>query len=77
VAEAERPGLGAGFFLQAEAVGGAAHRFNAKGDVLLEWHAQFLGAVGFQYDPFGRRVGKTASGITTNYLYDGAFRLCR
>jgi RHS repeat-associated protein len=25
----------------------------------------------FQYDPFGRRVAKTISGTTTNYLYDG------
>ncbi len=30
-----------------------------------------LGAVGFRYDPFGRRVGKTILGATTNYLYDG------
>jgi RHS repeat-associated protein len=30
-----------------------------------------LGSVSFQYDPFGRRVGKTISGSTTNYLYDG------
>ncbi len=28
------------------------------------------GADSFQYDPFGRRVAKTASGATTNYLYD-------
>lgn len=26
----------------------------------------------FQYDPFGRRVGKTVDGQTTGYLYDGA-----
>jgi len=26
----------------------------------------------FQYDPFGRRVGKTISGATASYLYDGA-----
>jgi RHS repeat-associated protein len=25
----------------------------------------------FQYDPFGRRVGKTIGAVTTNYLYDG------
>jgi RHS repeat-associated protein len=25
----------------------------------------------FQYDPFGRRVGKTIGAATTNYLYDG------
>jgi len=31
-----------------------------------------LGSVSFQYDPFGRRVGKTISGTTTNYVYDGA-----
>jgi RHS repeat-associated protein len=31
-----------------------------------------LGANSFQYDPFGRRVGKTIGSITTNYLYDGA-----
>ena len=29
-------------------------------------------AVSFQYDPYGRRAGKTVAGITTNYLYDGA-----
>jgi len=29
-----------------------------------------LGANAFQYDPFGRRVAKTISGSTTNYLYD-------
>jgi RHS repeat-associated protein len=27
--------------------------------------------ISFQYDPFGRRTGKTVAGITTNYLYDG------
>lgn len=27
-----------------------------------------LSGAAFQYDPFGRRVRKTASGITTNYL---------
>jgi RHS repeat-associated protein len=26
----------------------------------------------FQYDPFGRRVGKTIGAATTSYLYDGA-----
>jgi RHS repeat-associated protein len=31
-----------------------------------------LGAVSFQYDPFGRRTTKTVSGTTTSYLYDGA-----
>jgi len=31
-----------------------------------------LGAIGFQYDPFGRRVGKIIASTTTNYLYDGA-----
>jgi len=29
-------------------------------------------AVSFQYDPYGRRAGKTVAGVTTNYLYDGA-----
>jgi RHS repeat-associated protein len=29
------------------------------------------GTISFQYDPFGRRVSKTISGATTNYLYDG------
>jgi RHS repeat-associated protein len=29
-------------------------------------------SVSFQYDPYGRRAGKTAAGVTTNYLYDGA-----
>jgi YD repeat-containing protein len=29
-----------------------------------------LSGASFQYDPFGRRVGKTISGATTNYLYD-------
>ncbi len=27
---------------------------------------------GFEYDPFGRRLGKTINGKTTNFLYDGA-----
>ena len=31
-----------------------------------------LSGASFQYDSFGRRVGKTISGVTTNYLYDGA-----
>jgi len=30
-----------------------------------------LSGASFQYDPFGRRVGKTISGTTTNNLYDG------
>jgi len=30
-----------------------------------------LEAIGFQYDPFGRRVGKAVAGSTTNYRYDG------
>lgn len=25
----------------------------------------------FEYDPFGRRIGKTIGSLTTNYLYDG------
>jgi hypothetical protein len=29
-----------------------------------------MGGVGFQYDPFGRRVAKTVLGATTNYLYE-------
>ena len=29
-------------------------------------------SVSFQYDPYGRRAGKTVGGVTTNYLYDGA-----
>ena len=35
--------------------------------------ASISGAVSasFQYDPFGRRVGKTIGAATTNYLYDG------
>jgi RHS repeat-associated protein len=28
--------------------------------------------VGFQYDPFGRRVGKTVNGVVHQYVYDGA-----
>jgi RHS repeat-associated protein len=28
-------------------------------------------AVSFQYDPYGRRSGKTVAGVATNYLYDG------
>lgn len=32
----------------------------------------FGNAASFAYDRFGRRVGKTVSGIPTNYLYDGA-----
>jgi RHS repeat-associated protein len=31
-----------------------------------------FGASNFQYDAFGRRISKTVSGTTTNYLYDGA-----
>ena len=31
-----------------------------------------MGASSYQYDPFGRRVAKTALFGTTNYLYDGA-----
>ncbi len=27
---------------------------------------------GFEYDPFGRRLGKTINGTTTDFLYDGA-----
>jgi len=30
-----------------------------------------LSGASFQYDTFGRRVSKTISGSTTNYLYDG------
>ena len=30
-----------------------------------------MGAASFQYDSFGRRVGKTVLFGTTNYLYDG------
>lgn len=30
------------------------------------------GAISFQYDPYGRRVAKTVSGTTKNYLYDRA-----
>jgi RHS repeat-associated protein len=26
----------------------------------------------FTYDPFGRRIGKTVNGVTTNYVYDNA-----
>lgn len=29
------------------------------------------GVVSFKYDPFGRRVQKSGSSLTTNYLYDG------
>jgi RHS repeat-associated protein len=29
-------------------------------------------SVSFQYDPYGRRAGKTVAGVTTSYLYDGA-----
>lgn len=29
------------------------------------------GGASFQYDPFGRRVGNTVLGATTNYAYDG------
>ncbi len=31
-----------------------------------------LSEASFQYDPFGRRSGKTIGGVTTNFLYDGA-----
>lgn len=30
------------------------------------------GLLSFQYEPYGRRSGKTVAGITTSYLYDGA-----
>jgi YD repeat-containing protein len=29
------------------------------------------GAASFAYDPFGRSVGKTVSGATTQFQYDG------
>jgi len=44
----------------------------------LVWNARNLlssmnsGLVSFQYDPYGRRSGKTVAGITTSYVYDGA-----
>src|SRR5712692_8338868 len=31
-----------------------------------------LSGASFQYDPFGRRVGRTITSTTTNYLYDAA-----
>jgi RHS repeat-associated protein len=30
-----------------------------------------MGSASFQYDPFGRRIGKTILSATTDYLYDG------
>jgi RHS repeat-associated protein len=63
--------------------GTAALTYDANGNMTSDgvnsfvWNARNqlasmnLGASSFQYDPFGRRVGKTVSGATTNYLYDG------
>jgi RHS repeat-associated protein len=32
--------------------------------------------VSYQYDPFGRRIGKNVNGATTKYLYDGDQIIC-
>ena len=64
--------------------GTATPTYDANGNTLSDgtnsyvWNARNQlasmnsGGAGFQYDPFGRRVGKTIVGATTNYLYDGA-----
>ena len=63
--------------------GTAGLTYDANGNMLSDgtnsftWDARNqlasmnFGANAFQYDPFGRRVAKTVSGTTTNYLYDG------
>jgi RHS repeat-associated protein len=62
--------------------GTATLNYDANGNMLSSgsgsyaWDARnhlvsTLSSASFQYDPFGRRVSKTASGATTNYLYDG------
>ncbi len=63
--------------------GTATLTYDANGNMLSSgtdgytWDARnrlvsTLSGAAFQYDPFGRRTGKTISGATTNYLYDGA-----
>jgi RHS repeat-associated protein len=64
--------------------GTATPTYDANGNTLSDgtnsyvWNARNQlasmnsGGASFQYDPFGRRVGKTIVGATTNYLYDGA-----
>src|SRR5215469_14502552 len=62
-----------------------SYTYDANGNLQTDgkntynWNARnqlssIVGAVSgsFQYDPFGRRVGKTINSVTTNYLYDGA-----
>jgi RHS repeat-associated protein len=63
--------------------GSASLYYDANGNMTSDgtnsyiWNAQNQltsmdsNAYTFQYDGFGRRVGKTISGTTTNYLYDG------
>jgi RHS repeat-associated protein len=62
--------------------GTATLTYDANGNMLstgsdgYTWDARnhlvsTLSGASLQYDPFGRRVSKTISGATTNYLYDG------
>ena len=63
--------------------GTATPTYDANGNMLSDgtnsfvWNARNklgsmnMSAQSFQYDPFGRRVGKTILTTTTNYLYDG------
>src|ERR1700674_1102702 len=66
------------------AFGGQALTYDANGNLTNDgtntytWDARnHLSAIrggstaSFQYDPFGRRVLKTISGVTTQFLYDG------
>jgi len=67
---------------QLTAWGSASPSYDANGNLTNDgtntyvWNARNKlasmnsSAVSFQYDPYGRRVGKTVSGTTTNYLYD-------
>jgi len=63
--------------------GTATLTYDANGNMLSSgtdgytWDARnhlvaTLSGASFQHDPFGRRVGRTITGETTNYLYDGA-----
>jgi RHS repeat-associated protein len=69
---------------QLMASGGAIFSYDLNGNLASDgttsytWNArnQLVGLSGgtsasFQYDPLGRRRGKTVNGATTNFLYDG------
>jgi len=69
---------------QLTAWGSASLSYDANGNLTNDgtntyaWNARNKlasmnsGAISFQYDPYGRRVAKTVSGTTMNYLYDRA-----